>query len=137
MSVMYTAKVEVTGGRTGSARSEDGQLDAPLAFPGAMGGDGRGTNPEQLFAAAHAACFATTIAFVAKNEGSPIAPVNVTSEVDVSHADGRFSLAARLYVHRGDVDLACLEDLVEKAKAACPYSRMAHATLPTTVTIVG
>lgn len=38
--------------------SSDGKLDVKLSMPVKMGGDGVGTNPEQLFAAGYAACFA-------------------------------------------------------------------------------
>ena len=46
--VLYTAKVHITGGREGAAKSTDGRLDINLSTPG---GPGNGTNPEQLFAA--------------------------------------------------------------------------------------
>ena len=52
--VLYTGKTRTTGGREGAARSDDGRLDIVLAPPG---GHGKGTNPEQLFAAGWSACF--------------------------------------------------------------------------------
>ena len=55
--IFYTAEASVTGGRDGHARSSDGKLDVNLRRPTEMGGDGNGTNPEQLFAAGYAACF--------------------------------------------------------------------------------
>jgi lipoyl-dependent peroxiredoxin len=51
--VLYQAQVTATGSREGRAVSSDGVLEVPLATPRALGGAGeRGTNPEQLFAAA-------------------------------------------------------------------------------------
>ena len=51
--VLYRAHAEATGGRDGRAISSDGILDVELATPKEMGGaGGKGTNPEQLFAAA-------------------------------------------------------------------------------------
>ena len=49
--VLYTAEAVVEGGREGHGRTSDGHLEVDLSVPAAMGGDdGRGTNPEQLFA---------------------------------------------------------------------------------------
>ena len=53
--VLYTGKTRTTsGGRDGSAQSDDGRLDIKLSSPGSAG---TGTNPEQLFAAGWSACF--------------------------------------------------------------------------------
>src|SRR5260370_11515899 len=50
--VLYRARVTATGGRDTRAVSSDGILDLNLTTPRELGGaNGRGTNPEQLFAA--------------------------------------------------------------------------------------
>ena len=55
--VLYTAQATVTGGRQrGHGRTNDGALDVQLRSPKEMGGEGGGTNPEQLFAVGYAAC---------------------------------------------------------------------------------
>jgi len=47
--VLYTAQATVTGGRqSGHGRTNDGALDVQLRSPKEMGGEGGGTNPEQL-----------------------------------------------------------------------------------------
>ena len=52
MSILYTTKATATGGRDGTASSEDGRLKVTLSPPKELGGNGaEGTNPEQLFAA--------------------------------------------------------------------------------------
>jgi len=52
----YTAEATVTGGRaSGHGRTTDGVLDVQLRSPKEMGGEGGGTNPEQLFAVGYAA----------------------------------------------------------------------------------
>ena len=64
--ILYAATVTATGGRDGSARSEDGVLDVQLSTPRELGGaGGPGTNPEQLFAAGYSACFLGALKFVA------------------------------------------------------------------------
>ncbi|NYF54138.1 hypothetical protein [Tunturiibacter gelidoferens] len=51
-NAIYTARAKAMGGRVGSAKSDDGQINLKLDRPVEMGGKGNGTNPEQLFAAA-------------------------------------------------------------------------------------
>ena len=61
--VLYTAQAQVEGGRAdGRARTSDGRLDVRIRPPKELGGDGEGTNPEQLFAGAFASCFASALA---------------------------------------------------------------------------
>ena len=55
--VVYTAHATSTGGRDGGSKTDDGKLQVKLAVPKEMGGNGDGTNPEQLFAAGYSACF--------------------------------------------------------------------------------
>ena len=62
---VYTAHARATGGRVGTAKSDDGQIDLKLDRPIEMGGKGNGTNPEQLFAAGYAACFIGALRVVA------------------------------------------------------------------------
>ncbi len=59
---LYTAQAHVDGGRNGRGRTSDGRLDLDLRQPKELGGDGEGSNPEQLFAIGYAACFGTTLA---------------------------------------------------------------------------
>ncbi len=64
--VVYRASAEATGGRDGRAISSDGVLDVELTTPKELGGaGGKGTNPEQLFAAGYSACFIGAMKFVA------------------------------------------------------------------------
>ena len=65
--VLYTAEATSTGdGRSGHVASSDHRLDFDLARPTEMGGDGNGTNPEQLFAAGYSACFHSALRIVAR-----------------------------------------------------------------------
>src|SRR4051794_24093142 len=51
---LYTARACSAGRRVST---DDGLLDVPVEAPEALGGPGRAPNPEQLLAAAYAACF--------------------------------------------------------------------------------
>ena len=60
--IIYTAHAHVTGGRVaGHGRTSDGVLEVDLRPPVEMGGEGGGTNPEQLFAVGYAACFESAL----------------------------------------------------------------------------
>jgi organic hydroperoxide reductase OsmC/OhrA len=71
VKTLYTAVATATdAGRNGRTRTDDGKLDLELSMPEAIGGPGGdGTNPEQLFAAGYAACFANAMRSVARREG--------------------------------------------------------------------
>ena len=64
---LYTANAHVTGGRAaGHGETSDGSLVVDLRLPQDMGGEGGGTNPEQLFAVGYAACFESALGVVAR-----------------------------------------------------------------------
>ena len=135
MKTLYTATIQVKSGRDGAARSDDGHLEAKLAFPKALGGTGEGTNPEQLFAAAYAACFASTVQTIAKAERLPIGDVAIRGEVDILLEGTTYDLAVRLFLTADGLDRASLTAVVEKAKAACPYARAIRNNVKTEVTL--
>src|SRR5690606_25488569 len=72
MTPIYTAVATVKGGRGGHAETEDGKLKVDLALPKELGGDGNGTNPEQLFAAGYGACFGGALDLVARQQNTPL-----------------------------------------------------------------
>jgi len=84
-NILYTARVHTTGGRRGTARSSDAHLDIKLSTPG---GEGSGTNPEQLFAAGWSACFEGATGIVARK-------MNVTLR-RVSQSMRRWTFAAAM-----------------------------------------
>jgi lipoyl-dependent peroxiredoxin len=64
-NAIYTARAKAMGGRVGTAKSDDGQIDLKLDRPVEMGGKRNGTNPEQLFAVGYADCFIGALRVVA------------------------------------------------------------------------
>lgn len=69
MPIHYrTPIVTSIGGRDGSVRSADGLIDLQVAVSKEMGGPGRKTNPEELFAAGNAACFHSGVKRVAADK---------------------------------------------------------------------
>lgn len=133
MKVLYTTKGSATGGRTGSAGSEDGRLKVVLDTPKELGGNGgEGTNPEQLFAAGYSACFLGALKFVAGKAKVQLSPdTKVTATVGIGpRDDGRgFGLDVALQVAVPGVDKTAAEQLVEQAHLVCPYSNATRGNL--------
>ena len=129
---LYTARATATGGRSGHAVTDDGQVDVHLKPPKEMGGPGGGTNPEQLFAAGYAACFASAIGAVARGTGQDVKDVSVTAEVGIGGSvEAGFNLSVVLRVELPEA-LAGEPGrvLVEKAHQVCPYSNATRGNIP-------
>ena len=93
------------------------------------------TSPEELIAAAHAACFSMSLASRLAKAGSPPTTLETRAEVDFQPGEG--ITAVRLQV-TGDVpglDADGFRGLAEDAKVNCPVSK-ALAAVPITLTIV-
>src|SRR5260370_8319071 len=88
--VLYTAAATVTGGRTsGHGRTNDGALDVQLRSPKEMGGEGGGTNPEQLFAVGYAACFESALGVIGRREHAEVGDVSIDSRVSLLPTEER------------------------------------------------
>lgn len=131
---LYTAVVEVTGGRAGHATSRSGHLELDLARP-ARRGTGTGTDPEELFAAGFAACFDSSLAAVARRERVRVSPTRTTASVSLrASAAQSYSIAVALHVVAIECPAAQLRHLLELAKSTCPYSKAVHGNIEVTVT---
>ena len=139
MSIAYTANATSTGGREGHGRTDDGKLDVKLSLPKEMGGDGKGTNPEQLFAVGYSACYLGAVRFVAGKEKVAVTPeASVTAHVGVGMREdgGGFGLEVTMDVHLPGVDKAVAEDIAAKAHVVCPYSHATRGNIKVTTRIV-
>jgi lipoyl-dependent peroxiredoxin len=136
MKELYTAAVQVTGGRDGRAISSDGHLDIPLALPKAIGGSGEGANPELLFAAGFAACFASSIKFVAHQKNLDAGEVTVGADVILGLTEsGTYGLKAALDVAVPGLSGANLETVIAEAKRICAYTNATRGQVETTYKI--
>ena len=139
MKILYEAQATAIGGRTGSAASADGMLRVALAMPRALGGQGGiGTNPEQLFAAAYAACFLSAIRSAAGRHKTLIAnDSNVTATVGIGHRDNSegFGLAVGISVDLPGVEPAVADTIVAEAHRNCPYSNALRGNIEVALTI--
>jgi len=119
---IYTAKASATNGREGRIKSEDGTLDLPVALPPALGGNGAGTNPEQLFAAGYSACFGSAFSHVARAQKIKTGPVTITASVTIGTVGEAFGLAVELVADAPELPREQAEALLHAAHQVCPYS---------------
>lgn len=129
---LYTAEARVTGGRqNGHGHTSDGALDVTLRMPKELGGDGGGTNPEQLFAVGYAACFEAVLALVGPRKNLVADDATIDAKVMLLPADGgRFRLGVELHVTLPSVtDAAQAADLVATAHQVCPYSNATRGNI--------
>ena len=126
--VLYIAAAHVEGGRAhGHGRTSDGVLEVDLRPPVEFGGEGDGTNPEQLFAVGFASCFESALSLIARRRKLEGDDVEIDSKVMLLPTEERgFKLAVELDVTLPSVeDSDQASDLVRAAHKVCPYS---HAT---------
>ncbi len=136
---LYTAEAHVTGGRVaGHGRTSDGILEVDLRTPAEMGGDGEGTNPEQLFAVGYAACFEGALAAVARRQKLEAGDVGIDSKVSlITGEDRSFNISVELAVTLPGVDGDDAVDLVRAAHKVCPYSNATRGNIDVTLTANG
>jgi len=131
MAAVYTAVTTSSGGgRNGRVRSDDGIIDQEVKQPPALGGPGGATNPEQLFAAAYAACFHGALRVVAKKDGVAIPDdATVDAAVGIGSDDTGFGINAVITAHLPGVDQEKAEELVAAAHQVCPYSKATRGNI--------
>ena len=131
MKVLYTAEATVTGGRDeGHGRTSDGALDVQLRSPKELGGEGGGTNPEQLFAVGYAACFEGAIKTVARREKVEADDVSIDAKVSLGpREDKSFIIAVELDVTLPQLDDDRAAQIVEAAHQVCPYSNATRGNI--------
>jgi lipoyl-dependent peroxiredoxin len=137
--VLYTAAAHVTGGRTdGHGASSDGALEVDLRTPPELGGEGVGTNPEQLFAVGYAACFEGALMAVARRQKTEVEDIEIDSKVMLLTGEDRsFTIAVELDVTLPSVEGEDAVELVRAAHAVCPYSNATRGNIDVKLTANG
>ena len=130
-----TASARYDGlGKEGRGRVSTGSgvlADQPYDF-GTRFGEEPGTNPEELIAAAHAACFTMALSFALAKEGYSDGTLETTAKVKLEKDGDGFK------VSRSDLSLAAtvagieadrFAEIAEGAKAGCPISKLLDAEI--------
>ena len=138
MDAIYTAEALATGGGRdgGHVVTSDGRLDVHTALPKSMGGDGEGTNPEQLFASGYAACFHGALQLVARQAKADVSDSSVGAKVDIGpNGQGGFQLAVTLEVTVPNLPHDEAQALADKAHEVCPYSNATRNNVDVGLTV--
>ncbi|MBV8633980.1 MAG: organic hydroperoxide resistance protein [Burkholderiaceae bacterium] len=135
--VLYRAHAHATGGRDGRAVVAESGIDFKLAKPRELGGNGDGSNPEQLFAAGYSACFLGAMKFVAGRDKIAIpADVTVDGLVGIGPLPTGFGLEVELKISLPGLARETAHELIEKAHVVCPYSNATRGNIDVTLTLV-
>ena len=135
--VLYTAHATTTGGRRGRSRTDDGKLEVKLAPPKEMGGNGDGTNPEQLFAAGYSACFLGAMKFVAGSQKKALpAETTITADIGIGPIPAGFGINATLNITIPGWAKADAQALVDAAHKVCPYSNATRGNIDVTLNVL-
>lgn len=102
--------------------------DTPYGFSTRFG-DVKGTNPEELIAAAHAGCFTMALSAKLTEAGFPPATIDTRADVDLSLEGGPTLSAIRLATKAAvpGIDEAKFRAVADDAKQNCPVSKALSA----------
>jgi peroxiredoxin, Ohr subfamily len=137
---LYTAEATVTGGRLkGHGKTTDGALEVDLRIPTELGGEGGGTNPEELFAVGFAACFESALSTVSRRQKVAADDAVIDSKVSLVANESRgFDLVVELDVTLPSIDDdAAAIEVVKAAHKVCPYSNATRGNIEVTLTANG
>ncbi len=123
----------------GTISTESGVLsDTQYSFATRFA-DGKGTNPEELIAAAHAGCFTMALSLILGEAKLTAEHMETTAEVTLEKVADGFAITAVHLTLKGKVpgaDQAKFEELAGKAKAGCPVSKLLNAKITLDATLV-
>lgn len=112
--------------------TRSGVLDAePYGFNARFEG-GKGTNPEELIAAAHAACFTMALSFALAGAGHKDGQLDTTAKVTLDKDGGGFTVtssALSLVASVPGIDEAEFGRIADEAKANCPISKLLNCEI--------
>lgn len=139
MKNLYTANATATGGgREGLSKTDDGRVTVTLALPTEMGGTGKGTNPEQLFATGYAGCYLGAMrhaAGLAKIDMPADATVSAHATIGARDDGAGFGIAVAMDVSLPGMTKAAAEDLAAKGHVVCPYSHSIKGNVTVTTNV--
>jgi osmotically inducible protein OsmC len=123
----------------GTISTESGALNAyPYGFSSRFEGQ-RGSNPEELIAAAHASCFTMALSLILGEAKLTATQMDTSAEVTLNRLADGFAITAVHLVLKAKVpgaDQATFSNLAAKAKAGCPVSKLLKAEITLDATLV-
>jgi len=105
--------------------------NTPYSFATRFEGQ-KGTNPEELVAAAHAGCFSMALSLFLGNAGLTAQSISTTATVALEKVGEGFSVTSShldVSIRIPGADRAAVQKAAEEAKAGCPISRLLNAKI--------
>lgn len=139
MKTLYETTIINSGGRQGTAYSEDNIFNVDVAKPPALGGEPTtATNPEQLFAAGYSSCFNSALELVLERDKVTVEKNEVKATISLlgDKENGGVKLAAKLEVTIEGLDEERKQEYVKKAHQYCPYSKAIKDTIDVEIVIL-
>lgn len=116
----------------GTVSTESGVLDRqPYGFNTRFEG-AKGTNPEELIGAAHAACFSMALSLMLGDAGYTADHIDTVADVALDKTSGGFAItkvALQSNVAVPGIDEKTFDEIIQKAKAGCPVSQLLKAEI--------
>ena len=112
-------------GGDGTLTVGEGVFEGPYSFQSRFE-EGEGTNPEELIAAAHAACFSMALSGILTEAGHTPESIETTARASLRNVDGKPTIDTITLTTEGRVpgiDAEQFTQHAEQAKADCPVSR--------------
>jgi len=112
-------------GGKGSFKGESGAISANYSF-GSRFENGAGSNPEELLAAAEAACFSMALAVGLEQAGTPSTKIDTKAACTVEKQAEGFTITTMKLTVRATVpgvDKAAFQKAVQATKVGCPVSK--------------
>ncbi|MBF7023683.1 organic hydroperoxide resistance protein [Staphylococcus kloosii] len=131
MAVKYETKATNTGGRKGHVQTDDKAIDVAV-IPPDQADAGKGTNPEQLFAAGYASCFNGAFDLILKQNkvrgAEPEVTLTVRLEDDPDAESPKLSVDIDAKV-KDVLSQADAEKYLQDAHDFCPYSKATRGNI--------
>lgn len=122
----------------GTVSSESGVLSStPYNFRMRFENE-KGTNPEELIAAAHAACFSMALSAQLGNAGMTADSIETSATVTLEQVEGGFAVTSshlKTAVKIPGADTAAFQKAADDAKAGCPISKLLNAKITLDATL--
>ncbi|OQD48208.1 OsmC family peroxiredoxin [Enterobacter cancerogenus] len=116
----------------GTVSTESGVLNQqPYGFNTRFEGE-KGTNPEELIGAAHAACFSMALSLMLGEAGYTADSIDTTADFSLDKTDGGFAItkvALQSKVTVPGITPPQFDGIIQKAKAGCPVSQLLKAEI--------
>ncbi len=138
MKTIFDTTATNKGGRDGHVSAARGPIDFDIEMPDANGNSSQNTtNPEELFAAAYATCFAGAIEAIASDHGvDDLGDFSVSATISFNKEEEGFFLGAVLDAYLPTVDKSKGEELVNAAHEICPYSKATRDNITVTLNLL-